>query len=178
MKIANLLECQGKTGHVTIIDGSAQFIHKFAKSMLDDSSDDNIESKVILRCIQLLFPDDFVDFSKKVFVQKSWETRLDAFVDIFESTEHTSQYSAAYGRKMLSSLVQRIKIIIDADKIELQKLKFTPISLIKPKTAYNFEVDEDYGLGKFSNEKVKVSLVDGNHATILKNIELSSLLNN
>jgi hypothetical protein len=178
LKIANLLESQGKFGQVTMIDGSAQFVHKFSRENLQDASDDNIQSKVILRCIQLLFPDDFLDFAKKVLVQKTWETRLDEFMAIFESTEHNSQYSTTYGRKMLTSLVQRIKIIIDADKIELPKLKCTPISLIKPKTPYSFELDEDYGLGKFSNEKVNVTSIDGDHATILKNAELLKFLMN
>lgn len=174
LEIAKLLESRGKKGRVTMIDGSPQLLHRSAKVNLIDSSEENIQSTIMMKCIRLVFPDDFVEVSKKVFEHNIWDKRLKAFLEV-ESSKH--QYSEEYVRKMLNALVSRIKIIINADKIELPTLEATPIHLIKPKTSQMSDLDVDYGLGKHTSKKIKISEVEGNHVSILKNTKLLTLLN-
>lgn len=175
LEIANLLEAKGKKGSVKIIDGSPQFLHKLATNAIPDKSDESIKSVIILTCIRLLFPDEFKEIAKKVFVNDTWETQLQAFVEVGETR---SQYSAEYGSKMLKALINRVKICLNADTLSLSALKNTSISLIKPTDSSATGFDEDYGLGKYCNGEVKVVVIDGDHASILRNAELLKLLNN
>lgn len=175
VEIAKLLESNGKKGSVTIIDGSPQFIHKVSSQAVPDNTDENIQSIILLTCVRLLFPDDFHDLAKKIFENKTWDTRLHTFVEIAQAR---SQYSEVYGSKMLSALINRLKISLDADKIVLPTLSNTQISLIRPTDSSTKDFDEDYGLGKYCSQKVRVDVIDGNHASILNNPELVKLLNN
>lgn len=157
-----------------MIDGSAQFLNQFAKANLGDANDEIIRSVMIQRCIQIVFPQNVNEISRKVFAENTWDAKLKTFSEI---ETDKNQYTASYLRKMLDGLFKRIKIALNADKIELPVLEFTSISLIKPKLAYSFPLDVDYGLEKYASETVKVTTIDGNHATILKNLELPRLLN-
>jgi fatty acid synthase, animal type len=175
LEIANLLESRGKKGSIIIIDGSPQFIYKVANQAVPEKSDENIQSIIILSCIRLLFPDEYHEIAKTVFANQTWETRLQAFVEYGQTRSH---YSAEYGSKMLTALINRLKISLDADKLELPTLETTPISLIRPTDSSVKDFDEDYGLGKFCSQTVKVDVIEGNHASILSNPELANLLNN
>lgn len=174
LEIANFLESKGKSGSVTMIDGSPQFLHKLSNSTILNKTDENIQSMIILPCIRLLFPEELEDIAKKVFAKDTWETRLETFVNIGETR---SQYSGLYGTKMLNALVKRTKMSLNADKLEIGKLKNTSISLIKPTNSSAKDLDEDYGLGKYCSQKVKVTLLEGDHASILKKPELIKILN-
>lgn len=174
LEIAKLLESKGKTGSVTLIDGSPQFIHKVANQAVPVNTDENIQSIIILTCVRLLFPEEFHEVAKMVFANNTWEARLQAFVDIGQTK---SKYSAEYGSKMLKALVHRLKISLDAGKLSLPTLSKTPISLIRPADSSAKDFEEDYGLGQYSAKKVDVNVIDGNHATILSNPELAKLLN-
>lgn len=174
LEIANFLEAKGKTGSVTIIDGSPEFLYKLSNSTILDKSEESLQSMIILPCIRLLFPDEFEDIAKKVFAKSSWETRLETFVE-FGVTR--SQYSAKYGTKMLNALVKRTKMSLNANELNIKTLKNTSISLIKPTNTSAKDLEEDYGLGKYCNQKVNVDVIEGDHASILKTPELIKLLN-
>lgn len=175
LKLASFLEANGKSGSVILIDGSPQFLHKLSNATIADNSDENIQSMVILPCIRLLFPSEFEEIAKKVFSQTSWETRLKTFVDIGATK---SQYTAGYGKQMLNAIVKRVKMCLKADEVEFEKLKTSSITLIKPTNPSVSDLDEDYGLGRYFEKEVKATIVEGDHASILKNPELLKLINN
>jgi hypothetical protein len=177
LEIGKLLETHGKIGHVTMIDGSPQFLHQLTKKYLTDNSDEDIQLKVLLRCVQLIFPENFSGISIQILALKSWEARLDLFAKMLESSKSKTPYSSTYGRKMITAIVKRIRIIVEADKIELPSLKFTSITLFKPKIAFTADLDEDYGLGKYTSKSINCIVVDGSHATVLKNSELLNIAN-
>lgn len=158
-----------------MIDGSPQFLHQSSKTNLKDASDEKIGTAIIHRCIQILFPNDFVEISKKVFGENTYEARLKMFLKL--ETERL-KYSASYSRKMIGALIRRIKISVNADKLDLPTLGSTLIALVKPKIPYSFPLDDDYGLKKYSGQAIKVTHMEGNHATILKNLELIETLKN
>lgn len=169
-----MLELNGKEGRITLIDGSPQFINKVAVQVLPDNTEEKIQSTILLTCIRLLFPDEFHVISQKVFDNKTWESRLKTFVEF----AHTrSNYSMEYGSKMLTALIKRMNISLNLEAMSLSQLKNTPISLIRPTESSIRDFDEDYGLGKYCLQEVKVKIIDGNHTTILSNAELIRLLN-
>lgn len=174
MELAKLLESKGKKGSVTLIDGSPQFVHKLANLVVPVPTDENIQGLILLTCTRLLFPDEFQELAKTIFTNKTWETQLAAFVEVGKTR---SQYSAGYGSKMLTALINRIKISLNADKINLPTLSSTPLSLIKPTQSSAKDFDEDYGLSKFATQKINIDTIEGDHTSILSNPELIKLLN-
>ena len=174
LEIAKMLELEGKKGSVTIIDGSPQFIHKVANQIVPENTDENIQSVILLTCIRLLFPKEYHEIAENVFANSAWESRLKCFTDV---AKERSQYSAEYGSRMLTALINRLKISIDADKLSLPKLSETSINLIRPTESSTSNFDEDYGLGKYCSQEVKVNVIEGNHASMLSNPELTNLLN-
>lgn len=176
LEVAKLLESKGKKGSVTFIDGSPQFIHKVANLVVPDGNDESIQAIILLTCSRLLFPDEHNEIVKRVFSHNSWETKLQSFADV---AKERSQYSAEYGSKMLTALINRLKISLNADKLSLPSLSSsTVVSLIKPSESSAKGLDEDYGLGKLCSQKISVNIIDGNHASMLSNPELVKLLNN
>lgn len=175
MEIANLLESKGKKGTVTIIDGSPQFIHKLANQVVPVNTDENIQSIILLTSTRLLFPDEFHEVAKNIFANKTWASQLKSFAEVAQAR---SLYTVEYGSKMLTALINRLKISLAADKISLQTLKNTPIRLIRPADSSAKDLVEDYGLGKYCANKVNVTVIDGNHASMLSNPELIKQLNN
>lgn len=174
LELAKLLESKGKKGSVTLIDGSPQFVHKLANLVVPVPTDENIQGLILLTCTRLLFPDEFQELAKTIFTNKTWETQLAAFVEVGKTR---SQYSAGYGSKMLTALINRIKISLNADKINLPTLSSTPLSLVKPTQSSAKDFDEDYGLSKFATQKIKIDTIEGDHTSILSNPELIKLLN-
>lgn len=174
LKLASLLENNGKTGSVTFVDGSPEFLYKLANTTIEDKSDENIQSMVILPCIRLLFPDEFEEVAKKVFSENSWETRLETFVEIGAKR---SQYSAEYGIKMLKAIVKRVKMSLKANEIEFEKIQNSSVQLIKPTNSSVADVAEDHGLGKYFSQEVVINIIEGDHASILKNPEFVRILN-
>jgi hypothetical protein len=69
-----------------------------------------------------------------------------------------------------------VKICLDLDEASFGILKST-LTLIRPSDKLVMEIDEDYGLKQYSESKVEVIEILGNHATILKNLKLIELLN-
>jgi hypothetical protein len=175
LKLANILENHDKSGSVTLVDGSPQFLHQLANTTIVDKSDENIQSMVILPCIRLLFPNEFEEIAKKVFSEKTWESRLETFLEIGSKR---SQYSAEYGSKMLKAIVKRVKMSLTADQIEFSKLETSSIVLIKPTNTSVSGIEEDYGLGKHFSQEVEVKVLEGDHASILKNPEFLNIINN
>ncbi|CRK94451.1 CLUMA_CG007958, isoform A [Clunio marinus] len=173
LKIANFLESKGRKGSVYIIDGSPKFIQKIANQLLPDKSDESIQSLILLVCIRLLLPDEFHKVSEKVLINETWEKRLETFV---EFAVKRSKYSAEYGSRMLTALIDRLKIALDADKLNFGKFK-SQLTLIKASSLSVDVMDEDYGLSQYSEQKMNINSIEGDHITILSHPDIYKLFN-
>lgn len=171
LKIANLLENSGKTGKVIIIDGSPKFIHQISNQLVPvDYTDDNLQELILMACTKLLFRDSAMEVGKKIFSHESLESRLEEFLN---EAKERSEYSIEYGRKMLQGLLNRFKISLNADKISFNKLKnSTQLTFVKPSETSLHEIDDDYGLSDFIESEMEIRVIDGDHVSILNNIEL------
>lgn len=88
--------------------------------------------------------------------------------------EKHSKYSADYMVNLAKGMINRLKIAYNYEFSE--KLK-SPILLIRPKEISLSDVAEDYDVGKVTSGKVEVKFVEGNHTTILDNLELVQIVN-
>jgi phosphatidylinositol glycan class M len=71
-----------------------------------------------------------------------------------------------------------IKMSLTAAQIEFSKLETSSIILIKPTNSSVSGIEEDYGLGKHFSQEVSVKVLEGDHASILKNPEFLNIINN
>lgn len=174
LEIAKLLESNGKKGSVTFIDGSPQFLHKIACMLVPDGNDEQIQLLILLSCVRILAPTEFAAIAGKIIERSTWDEKMEIFIEVAKTKSH---YSVEYGSKMLKALINRVKMCLEADKMENFKLMNTSVSLLKSTESSLKDLDLDYGLGEFCEEKVVVVSVEGNHTSILHNSELMEFLN-
>lgn len=174
LELASKLESNGTKVSLLAIDGSPQFCHRTSNFAFSDQTEENIRLTVFATCIRLHFPEDHQQITKKVLGFSTWDEQVKSFAEYVMAR---SKYSYDYGAKMLTSVFKRVKILLECDKHSFPSLSMTPITLIRCKESFSGALDDDYGLSKYSNKKVNVNVIDGNHATMLGNSELVSLIN-
>jgi fatty acid synthase, animal type len=172
LKIANFLEKSGKSGKVVLIDGSPKFIHQLSNQIISgDVTDDHIRDIILFGCIKIVFQRDAQAIAKKIFALESAENKLEEFLLL---AKDKSNYSTNYGRLMITALFNRVKIALVADKIIFEEL-ISDLLLLKPTEKALLEFDEDYGLKEFC-EKFDSKLVEGDHASIIRNPNLCKII--
>jgi fatty acid synthase, animal type len=174
LKIARALEVMGKTGKMILIDGSPKFIKALAKVHMIDSSDETIQTFVLISLMMIIFPDDNGDKIKRVLSEITWETRLATIAVI--SKENTI-YSEEYLFMIVRAVVNRLKLTMSLNLEKLPKLDFIPVTLIRPSEFSLVDIEEDYGLSAYLEQKAEIKFVEGNHLTMLDNPALFEMIN-
>lgn len=180
IQIAQMLEKQGQTGRLLLIDGSPAYLKRLATGISKSTSkDDNVEDLLIMTLFCNLCHAELTDeFSIKLKECNSWITKMDVLHD-FLSDEIKSSYTKIYLHNMIAAMLNRLKAVwsvnVESEAID-HKLK-SPITLIRPTHASFADIADDYELAKYSVEPIKVRYVNGNHLTMLDNVELTNIIN-
>lgn len=174
LDLAGKLESRGLSGSLLLVDGSPKFCHTTSNFALPDKNEEKMKAVAFASCIRLLSPDDHQNVTKTVLSYSTFEEQIKCFAE-FAMTK--TSYSYEYGAKMLAAVAKRVKIILECDKHIFAPLSSSPISLIRCKDFFYEAIGDDYGLSKYTNKKVKVNVIDGNHSTMLGNSELVKLIN-
>lgn len=187
LKLASTLEKRGKLGHVVIIDGSPRYLVKLLQGIRRSTSQtDNLENDLIMICFAHFCNSDQLDeFIKKLANCNDLSSKEELIAD-FVSAEFKSTYSAKYLVNLIVAVLNRLKALAkfnisldNTDELTAvldAKLK-SPITLIRPTQTVISDISEDYDLHKYSECEVVVKYVDGNHLTVIDNVELSNILN-
>lgn len=183
VKIASLLEKLGKIGHVILIDGSPAYLKRLAQGLVKTTKVDDYTDLLFMVIFTHLCRSDLRDnFIATLAKCTDQQQKIDMTIE-FLSTEIKTTYSTDYLKKIISAILNRLKVVIglnvDGDEITTvmeQKLK-SSITLIRPTQASFSDIVEDYGLHKYTEQEVTIKYVDGNHLTVLENIELTNIIN-
>lgn len=187
MKLASSLEKRGKLGHLVIIDGSPRYLIKLLHGLRRNTSQtDNLENDLIMILYTHFCNTDQLDvFIKKLAQCDKISSKVELIAD-FVSPELKTTYSAKYVLNLIVAVFNRLKALVkfnalfdNTDELTAMidsKLK-SPITLIRPTQTAIADISEDYDLHKFSECEVNVRYVDGNHLTVIENVELSNILN-
>lgn len=187
MKIAALLEKRGKLGHIVLIDGSPKYLLKLMQGIRRNTSQTaNIENDLIMILFTHFCSLDHLDgFVKKLSNYDNLSKKIDLITE-FVSLEFKAIYSKRYLHNIIVAVFNRLKLLADLnDHInetnELNavidtKLK-SPITLIRPTQTSVADIADDYDLRTYSECAVNVKYINGNHLTVIENIELSNTLN-
>lgn len=187
LKLASALEKRGKLGHVVIVDGAPRYLIKLLHGIRRSTSQtDNLENDLIVISFTHFCNSDRLDeFIKKLANCDKLSSKVELIAD-FVSDEFKATYSAKYLFCLIVAVLNRLKSLVKLNTLldntdELtalidSKLK-SPITLIRPTQSAISDISEDYDLHKYSECEVNVKYVDGNHLTVIENVELSNILN-
>lgn len=172
LEIARILEGLGMHGKVMLIDGSPHFLKKLLH-YLNGNDIATLSDTDIKRIMATIM--------KGLFSIKDMEvdtSNWNAFTKVLvQTTADHFKYSEEYCREIVDSILSRIKLIANAEEEPTRGKIQSDIILIRPTDlAFNVNVD-DYGLSKYTDGKVEVKVLKGNHSTILENAGLVSIIN-
>lgn len=184
LQLASMLEKQGKVGRLVLIDGSPEYLSRLAHGICQGVHvEGDIENDMFMMLFgHFCYPEDVDEFVKGLAACNDIQSKIDCLIK-FESSDYKSQYSKDFLYDITVAIVNRLKLVINLnfEKDELagildSKIK-SSITLIRPSEVSFADINEDYNLNKFSEQRVNVKYVDGHHLTVIENIELTNILN-
>lgn len=168
----------GLTGDVICVDGSFLLFKRFMKGLLPnlDPTHENVQNFLLSQMAFEILPDDDTkpDAIRNVLLQeKTYEDRIDKFVSLMKKRD----YSDAYLKNVGHGLLNRIKMVMsEKEEYSGEKIK-SNITLIRPSINLVVDIENDYQLNQYTSGKTLVKFIEGNHLTVLDNLELYKIIN-
>lgn len=190
IEIARILEANGQTGHILLIDGAPMHLCRLATGLMravsGNNSSESLENILIMTIFDKLSPMVKSEVFQLQLSQKStWLAKVDLLLD-FLPTDVRSTYSEAYLRKIVVAILNRVKAVFkyggenngveSSNAPKHDKLK-SKIILVRPSLASFKGIADDYELSSIAVDPVIVRIVDGDHFQILENDEIINIIN-
>lgn len=176
IELARMLETNGLIGNVISIDGSILLFKRFLKHVMPsiEATNENIQHFLIEQLAYEILPDAQPKIIQKILLEeKTWEDRLNKYVSLMP----TKEYSHEYLRDIGYGLQNRFKIVLSSDEnYTADKIK-SNIILIRPTVSWGVDIDNDYRLSQYTDGTVTVTSIEGNHLSILDNVQLYETIN-
>lgn len=175
IELAKLLEKNGLTGDVICVDGSILLFKRFLSGLLPnlDATNENVQNFLLTQLAFEILPELQPDAIRNVlFVEKTYEARMDKYISLMKKRE----YSDAYLKQIGFGLTNRVKMVLnEKEEYSGDKIK-SNITLIRPSTNLVVDINKDYNLNQYTNGQVIVKFIEGNHLTVLDNVELYKII--
>lgn len=176
--LAKTFEDLGKSGKLIFVDGSPDFAERGLYKCipkLDEDIDESLQKYIIYRALKLIFPSDTNNRLKKVLEVKGWDEKCRVVNELYDDFQG---YSKHYIFKILTAVYNRSKLSGNLNKNLFKKLSSTPMTLVKPTNAVHLSLPNDYNLAVYSpTNTVDIHVIEGNHMTIIDNLELLRIIN-
>lgn len=173
LKFAEKLEGQGKTGHITFIDGSPMMTRAFSQQHCKENNEEYIQNHIIETLLTSLVVKLDTEYVEKILALSTWNEKVEAIADLIKMQ---NVYGKEYLVLMLNALANRTKITLHLPD-KLCMLKSTTATLIRTNISPFGELKEDYGLDLNFKKKIEVQFLDANHFSILESPQLIDNLN-
>lgn len=175
LKLAEEMENRGKKGRLLLIDGSPLFVKSIYYVVGDDViSEEFIENLAITYIISTLYPEGNEKMHRSVLLYSNWDDKI---TELIKLGEFTQTYSENFNRKCMTAIKNRCKMVTKMNLNDFKTLQTTSISLFLSSQSQHHKIAEDYGLSKYSLQKISIRSIEGDHNTILDNPELAKLIN-
>lgn len=174
--LSNLLEKNGLTGEVIIVDGSVSLFTRFMKALMPDinSSHENIEAFLQIQLAYEILPDvDPTEIQKIMLEEKTFEGRIVKYISQMKNREYSTDYlkNIGYGIR------NRVLMVLNENEEDSGDKINSNITLIRPTTKLVIDIDNDYKLKQYTNGLVFVNTIEGTHLTMLDNVKLYQIIN-
>lgn len=169
LELIAILEREGYTGRLILLDGAPDMLIYLTKLTLSDDNPAEFETNILLALLALYMPPkQLIKYREAIFNCDHFEERMTvALASIPEDAPH----SPAYRRQVALGMYKRLNALVQYQPT-FEKLQ-TPIKLYRPKAATVQNSVEDYNLSKLTADPVVVKFFEGNHMTILENVEVA-----
>lgn len=181
LKLAQLLEKRGKSGHVILLDGAPTAIKQLACQLV--AQDGNIDDHFVEMVLDVLAAD--ADRKHRFMAKLSAAARDPASAKVqllidFLPDHIRSAYSTAYLVDVITAILGRYKIAVDlddaADRFMGAPLQ-SPITLVRPTVPVVTNLTDDYGLQSFTERAVTVHRIDCDHSSMPESGDVVKIIN-
>lgn len=175
LKLAEMLENNGKSGHIIQLDGSPQYNNRIAHKISPTKNDDGIRETISMIVFDFFMPHVDPDVVKRSFQNHNkWEEKVDAM--LLESVDKIPYSYEFIKLNIFTAVTNRFKIVLHVTEDSFATLKHTQISLVKAATSSVSGVQTDFGLSKYCSDPLTIRVLDGDHVTLVNNLELPQLI--
>ncbi|XP_070498587.1 fatty acid synthase-like [Chironomus tepperi] len=175
LKIAKILEDNRKSGQIIQLDGSPQFCSRYARKMLNQGNFSDIKDFISMLLFEHYQAQIDINLAS-ILLEKSddWETRTKELMSTFSyKIPSTWMYLLT---NLPSEFTNRLNISLSTKESDFCALKNTRISLVKPTNSSINGIHRDYGLTQFATSNVRIMVVEGDHETMIRNVELAGIV--
>jgi fatty acid synthase len=177
LKIAKILEENGKcNGKVFELDGSPQYIHRLSHKFSLEGNEEQFKSGVAMITFDILRSHIDESIVKEAYeTHESWEDKLRAMM---EKSNGTFSFDIEFiQRNIMNAVANRLKICQNTKDDYFSQLNSTKIFLTRASKPAITGIHKDYGLARLCNIPLKINMLEGDHVTILNNLELRKFIN-
>ncbi|XP_044017899.1 fatty acid synthase-like [Aphidius gifuensis] len=174
IEIVRLLEAEGLTGKLILIDGSPDLMHAIKNEQMTASNDDELQTNVLVGIMDIIKPSYSGELYQNLQKCITWEQKLNIFIERISS--ESIQITEEQQRNICFSVYNRLLAIENYDISIYPPLRST-IILLKPSMPTLKNISQDYGLSKVSHEKIEIHIINGNHVTILDDSKVATAIN-
>ncbi|CAO1315088.1 unnamed protein product [Diamesa serratosioi] len=174
LELARRLEAQGMNGNILLIDGAPKMLKKLAVDQITlQYTEESLRLIILTGILKLVFPREKVDIFNLIKEYPTWNQQLDR---IYELANEQAIYSREYLDKMSNVLYRRLLMALNFDTENIKPIKSSVI-LIRPTELSTENIEEDYGMSKYTTGIVTLKYIEGNHMTILEHPKLIEIIN-
>lgn len=177
IQLAQMLERNGATGHVLLIDGSPVYLKRMSEAMIKTTSKKQNTEDVLIMLVyfNVCNSERSYRFAMQLQGCNTWSMKMDLlYRQLPEAMKNL--YSADYLYATICAMSNRLNAVlsmnVDADNVKLK----SPVMLIRPKQASFTDIADDYGLSNYAEQPVDVRYIQGNHLTMLDGDEIIRLI--
>lgn len=175
LKLATILENEGKSGQIIQVDGSPQYNNRFAHKMSPERNDDGIREGIAMIVFDFFMPHVDPDVVKRSFhSHEKWENKCDAM--LLESADRMPYSYEFIKLNIFTAVSNRFKIVLHIMDDSFSTLQHTKMSLVKAATSSISGIHKDYGLSRYCSGPLRIRIADGDHVTVMNNPELPKLI--
>lgn len=177
IELAKILEKNGLTGQVVCTDGSVSLFKRFLRVIMPnmEATIDNVQNFLLAQLAYAILPDITPEAIAKIIIEgRTYDERANKTISLMTNPE----YSHAYLKEFGYGLCNRVKMIMKENEEYTGEQIQANITLIRPQTNLVLDIDNDYNLKQYTSGQVLVSFIEGNHLTMLDNIQLYQIINN
>jgi thioesterase domain-containing protein len=168
LKLAGMLEEQGKIGHVVFIDGSPEWCLGFLGEMQTDNKRSNFEDLSVKFLTRVLSID-----TSSLSSKHSWDEKVQ---ELYTPNKKAFQVSFEYFKDFMDAIVNRMVMITKFNEITFPVLR-SHVTLLKASKQTVKNIKDDFGLQSLSEQPISIRTLEGSHSSVIINANVHEILN-
>ncbi|XP_049870281.1 fatty acid synthase-like [Pectinophora gossypiella] len=174
LKLTHKLESEGHKGVVFCLDGSPDFMRTMIISIFGVVDDVTMQNSLLIYNISKIAPNtNMTEVMAKLQGIQSYEEKIKCSLAICSDK---LSYSTKFIIDVCKATFNRIKCSLNYDKENL--ILKSPIILLRAKNNIgDIQFDENYGVDKFTNNKVITHFLDADHISIVEHDDSAKIIN-